>query len=71
MGFVDRRTFAYLLIAGLLSAVVFFPALYFLGLALAPPLPAPAQAAVPRLVAVAIWARAIGGRASEISPITP
>jgi hypothetical protein len=71
VGFVERRTLAYLLVAGLLCAVVFFPALYFLGLALAPPLPAPAQAAVPRLVAGAIWARANGGRASELTPITP
>ncbi|HEX4914736.1 MAG TPA: transglycosylase domain-containing protein [Vicinamibacterales bacterium] len=71
MGLIERRTLAYLLIAGALCAAVFFPALYFLGLALAPPLPAPAPAPVPRLVGEAIWARANGGRATEVIPITP
>jgi hypothetical protein len=68
---LERRTFAYLLIAGVLCAVLFFPAIYALGLALAPPPPAAAATPVPRLVADALWARANGGRAAELTPITP
>ena len=71
MSFFERRTLGYLLIAGVLCAALFFPALYFVGLALAPPLPHPGHAAVPPLVAEAIWARANGGRATTLTPITP
>ena len=47
------------------------PAVYFLGLWLAPPRPVPATSHVPPLLADAIWARADGGRATELQPINP
>jgi hypothetical protein len=69
--FFERRTIAYLLIAGVLCAVLFFPAIYALGLALAPPPPVAAARPVPPLLAGALWARANGGRATALTPITP
>ena len=71
MNLFQWRTALYLLIAGALCAAAFFPGVYFVGLALAPPPPAAVQRAVPPLVADAIWARAGGGRAAELVPITP
>lgn len=57
--------------AGLIAAALFPFALYYVGLAVAPPLPVPAQTPVPPLIADALWARADGGRASAFTPITP
>src|SRR5262245_20200856 len=47
------------------------PAVYFLGLWLAPPRPVPATSHVPQLLSSAIWARADGGRATELQPLNP
>jgi len=58
-------------IAGVLAAVLFPFAIYFIGLAVAPPLPVPAQSPVPRLIGQAIWARANGGNATALTPISP
>ena len=54
------------------GAILFPPAIYFLGLAVAPPRPDPGDDATsPPLLADAIWARANGGRATELTPVTP
>lgn len=47
------------------------PAIYLFGLWLAPPRPIPSTATVPPLVGDAIWARADGGRATELKPLNP
>lgn len=67
----ERRTLAILLIAGVTGVILFMPALYFLGLWLAPPRPVPARTHVPELLSEALWARADGGRATELQPINP
>jgi len=59
------------LVAGVAAAVLFMPAVYFLGLWLAPPRPVPAAAHAPALLGDALWARAEGGRAGELQPINP
>lgn len=67
----ERRTLAIILIAGVTGAILFMPAVYFLGLWLAPPRPVPATTHVPALLSEALWARADGGRASELQPLNP
>ena len=71
MRFEERRTLVGLFIAGIAGAILFLPAVYFLGLWLAPPRPVPATTHVPPLLGDAIWARADGGRATELQPINP
>lgn len=71
MNLLQWRTGIYLLIAGMLGGAAFFPAIYFVGLALAPPPPTATETAVPPLLADALWARAGGGRATQFVPITP
>ena len=71
MRFDKRKAFFGLLIAGVAGAVLFPPAIYFIGLAVAPPRPVPVQQPVPRPLADALWARADGGRATELTPISP
>ena len=71
MQFNARKAFFGLLIAGVTGAVLFPPALYLIGLAVAPPRPVPAEKSVPPLIADAIWARANGGRATALTPISP
>jgi len=67
----ERRTLIVLVVAGVAGAILFMPAIYFLGLWLAPARPVPAATHVPRLLADAIWARADGGRATEMQPLNP
>jgi hypothetical protein len=67
----ERRTLIGLFIAGVAGAILFMPAVYFLGLWLAPPRPVPATTRVPPVLGDAIWARADGGRATELQPINP
>jgi hypothetical protein len=67
----ERRTLIVVALAGVAGAILILPALYFLGLWLAPPRPVPATAHVPKLVGEAIWARAEGGRATELQPVNP
>lgn len=69
----ERRTLRYLLylaIAGAVGAVLFFPALYNFGLLFAPPRPVPATTPALPPVRDAIWARAEGGRATGLRPIS-
>ena len=67
----ERRTLIVVVIAGVAGAVLILPSLYVLGLWLAPPRPVPATAHVPALLGDAIWARAEGGRATELQPVNP
>lgn len=66
-----RRILIGLPIAGVLGAILFPFAIYFIGLAIAPPRPVPAQKPVPPLIGDAIWARANGGPAATLTPISP
>jgi len=68
--FNKRKAFFGLLIAGVAGALLFPLAIYFIGFALGPPRPVPAQQPVPPLLADALWARADGGRATEFTPIS-
>ena len=65
----ERRTIVIVLIAGVIGAMLFLPAIYFLGLWLAPPRPVPEASGAPPLMLEALWARADGGRATELRPI--
>jgi len=67
----ERRTLIVLLVAGAVGAVVFMPAVYFFGLWLAPPRPVPETTPAPGVIREALWARADGGRATELRPINP
>lgn len=66
-----RRTLIGLSIAGIIGAVMLPVIYYSLGLWLAPPRPVPATSHVPPLVGDALWARADGGRATELQPVNP
>lgn len=50
---------------------MFLPAIGFLGDMLSPSKLTPSASHVPPLVADAIWARALGGRATELRPLNP
>jgi len=68
-----RRTLIGLSIAGIIGALM-LPAIYYsLGLWLAPPRPVPATRPAPPLLGDALWAwaRADGGRATELKPVNP
>ena len=65
-----KKSLIGLFIAGVLGAILFPLAMYLIGLAVAPPMPTPAKTTVPPLLADAIWARADGGDATELTPIT-
>ena len=66
-----RRALIGLVVAGVVGAASFPFAIYYIGLAVAPPRPVPAQNPVESIVAAAIWARASGGQAAGLTPITP
>lgn len=70
MRFDKRKAFFGLLVTGAAGAVLFPFAVYFIGVAVAPPRPEPAQKSAPSLIANAIWARADGGRATGLTPMT-
>ncbi|MBY0494437.1 MAG: transglycosylase domain-containing protein [Cyanobacteria bacterium] len=70
MLFDKKKAFFGLIIAGGAGAILFPLAIYFVGLAVAPPMPAPAQTSIPPLLADAIWARADGGTATALTPIS-
>ncbi len=65
-----RQAFFGLLIAGVAGAILLPLAIYFIGLAVGPPLPTPVTTTVPPLLAEAIWARAGGGHATALTPVT-
>ena len=67
----ERRTIVFVLVAGVIGAVLFMPSVYFLGLWLAPPRPVPEARPAPALLREAIWARADGGPATELRPVNP
>jgi len=57
-------------IVGVVGAILFPIVIFLIGLAVAPPLPAPAKTVAPPLLAEVIWARADGGRATALTPVT-
>jgi hypothetical protein len=71
MAFTIQRILVGLAIAAVAGAVLFLPAIYLVGLWVAPSLPMPSTSRVPPLFAEAVWARANGGRADELRPVNP
>jgi Transglycosylase len=69
--FDKRKAFFGVLIAGVAGALLFPPAIYLIGLAIAPPRPIPATTPISPVLGDAIWARANGGSATELTPISP
>jgi len=69
--FDPRRILIGLVIAGVAGAALFLPAISFVGTMLAPSQPVPATTRVPPPLADAIWARANGGRATQLQPLNP
>ena len=67
----ERRTIVFGLAAGAIGAVLLMPAVYLFGLWLAPPRPIPETTPAPALLREAIWARADGGAATALRPVTP
>ncbi len=70
MPFDKRKAVVLLLLAGVAGAVLFPLAIYFIGLAVGPAPPTPVKTVVPPLLGDAIWARADGGTATELTPVT-
>jgi hypothetical protein len=66
-----RQSFVALAIAGLAGAALLLPAITWVGNVLSPSPLVPVQADVPPLLADAIWARALGGTATELRPLEP
>lgn len=66
-----RRTLTGLVIAAVAGAALLLPGITWVGSFLAPSFPVPATTHVPRLLGDAIWARANGGRATELQPFNP
>jgi hypothetical protein len=71
MRFEPRLILIGLAIAGMTGAVLFLPAMTFIGTTLLPNQPVPATRRVPPLLADAIWARTNGGRAGALQPLNP
>ena len=65
-----RRAVIGLLIAGAAGAFLFLPAITFVGTTFVP-VPTPATTHIAPLLGEAIWARALGGRATELQPVNP
>lgn len=60
-----------LAVAAVIGAALLPIAFYQFGLWLAPPRPIPHTAGAPQILLDALWARADGGRAAELRPISP
>lgn len=71
MRFDKRTAFSAIFIAGAAAAVLLLPAIATVGNLLSPNHPIPASAHVAPLLGEAIWARANGGRNTELQPINP
>lgn len=71
MRFDKRTVFSGLLIAGLVGPFLFMPVVSFVGTLLIPSQAVPATVHAPSLLAEAIWARANGGRATQLQPLNP
>ena len=70
----ERRVAIILLrlaVVGVIGAALLPIAVYQFGLWVAPPRPVPQAANAPQLLLDALWARAEGGRADALRPITP
>ncbi|HUQ89688.1 MAG TPA: transglycosylase domain-containing protein [Vicinamibacterales bacterium] len=70
MPFDRKKAFFGVVVAGAAGVILLPLAIFFVGLSVGPPLPAPVKMAVPPLLADAIWARADGGTATELTPLT-
>jgi hypothetical protein len=68
--FDKKKAFFGLIIAGAAAAMLLPLAIVFVGLTIGPPLPVPARTSLPRVLTDAIWARADGGTADRLTPIT-
>lgn len=68
---INRRTLVGLGLTGLASTLLMPFAVFLVGLAVAPVPPAASSVRVPPLIGDALWARAGGGRATTLTPITP
>jgi hypothetical protein len=66
-----RRTLIGVIIAGAAGGALLPFACYGVGTALGPPRPVSSTTQLPPIVAAALWARADGGRATHLEPITP
>jgi len=66
-----RTIVATLGVAGVAGAFLLLPTLSFIGTMLAPSQPTPSQAHVSPLLGKAMWAVALGGRATELQPMNP
>jgi hypothetical protein len=66
-----RNVIVTLIGLGMAGALLFLPAVSMVGGLLAPSQPTPSTTGVPPLIGHAIWARANGGRATELQPINP
>lgn len=70
MAFDQKKAFFGLILAGAAAAVLLPVAVFLLGLSIGPPLPVPVQTSAPPVLADALWARANGGTADRLTPIT-
>ena len=66
-----RKLLIGLPVAAVLFAILIPFVYFFAGLAFGPPQPQPATTPVPPFIAEAIWARANGGSATALEPVTP
>jgi hypothetical protein len=66
-----RQAFSFVIIAGMAGAFLFLPAITFLGNLLSPSRLTATRSHVPPLLGHAIWARALGGRATGLRPLEP
>lgn len=66
-----RRTLIGLVIAGLAGGLLFQPAIVAIGTFLSPSKLTPATTHAPALLGDAMWARALGGRATDLRPLEP
>lgn len=71
MRFKPRQIILSALIAGVAGALLFLPAISFVGSMLAPTHPALPTTHTPKLVGDALWAEFAGGRANQLQPINP
>lgn len=71
MRVTPRQAVVGLIAAGIAGGFLLLPAVSFLGTLMIGTLPVPSRTHVPPLVAEAIWARALGGRATTLQPLNP
>jgi hypothetical protein len=69
--FEPRQAVLYLAIAAVAGAFLLLPAVGVIGQLMLPFDPPPPMAHAPELIGQAIWAKFLGGRATELQPINP